>query len=68
MGSSRRFGTSSELKLQKMLRQDTRIDASQIASPTGGDRSTRFDHEALKDEQVRKQINEKLEVCCDQKI
>jgi hypothetical protein len=46
LGSSRRFGTSSDLKLQKLLRQhETRIDASTIGSPTVGDRSTRFDYE-----------------------
>jgi hypothetical protein len=65
MGSSRRFGTSSELKLQKVLRQhDTRIDASQIATPTTGDRLTRFDFEATRgDEKLRKEIDEKREVC-----
>jgi hypothetical protein len=64
MGSSRRFGTSSELKLQKMLRQhDQNFDASQIGSPTVGDRSTRFDYEAQKDEKVRKELDEKRDVC-----
>ncbi len=64
MGSSRRFGTSSELKLQKMLRQhDQNFDASQIGSPTVGDRSTRFDHEAQQDEKFRKELEEKRDVC-----
>ena len=63
MGSSRRFGTTSELKLQKILRQhDTRIDASQIGSPTGIDRTTRFDQEATRDEQIRRDIEGKREV------
>jgi hypothetical protein len=64
MGSSRRFGTSSELKLQKMLRQyDTHVDASQIRSPDVGDRSTRFDYDTTRDEHVRQEIDKKKEVC-----
>ncbi|UJR21447.1 hypothetical protein I4U23_024533 [Adineta vaga] len=60
MGSSRRFGTSSELKLRKMLRQqDPNIDASQIASPDAGDRSTRFDYDTIRDDHVRQEIDEK---------
>ncbi len=63
LGSSRRFGASSDLKLQKLLRQhDTRIDASTIGSPTVGDRSTRFDYET-RDDQVRRDIAEKRKVC-----
>ncbi len=65
MGSSRRFGTFHDVKLQKRLReQDTRFDASQIGSPTGVDRSTRFDREARgEDDRIRKEIDEKREVC-----
>jgi hypothetical protein len=64
MGSSRRFGTSSELKLQKMLRQqDSRFDASQIASPNAGDRSTRFDYETPRNDYIRQEIDKKQEVC-----
>jgi hypothetical protein len=65
MGSSRRFGTFNDVKLQKRLReQDTRIDASQIGSPMGADRSTRFDREARgEDDRIRKEIDEKREVC-----
>ncbi|CAF1101848.1 unnamed protein product [Adineta ricciae] len=60
MGSSRRFGTSSELKLQKILRRnDTQFDASQIASPDPGDRSTRFDYDATRDNYIRQEIDEK---------
>lgn len=63
MGSSRRFGASSELKLQRLLRQhDTRVDGSQIGSPTVMDRSTRFDLETTKDDQIRKDIDRKREV------
>ncbi len=64
LGSSRRFGTTHELKLQKILRQETQIDASQIGSPKVGDRSTRFDYEAKRDDdKFRKEIDEKREVC-----
>ena len=64
MGSSRRFGTSSELKLQKILRRhDTQFDASQIASPDPGDRSTRFDYDATRDNYIRQEIDEKQKVC-----
>jgi hypothetical protein len=59
MGSSRRFGTTSELKLQKMVRQhDTHVDASQIGSPVVVDRTTRFD-----DDITRDAIDRKQEVC-----
>ncbi len=48
-----------------MLRQhDTRIDASTIGSPTVGDHSTRFDYEVTRrDDQIRKDIDRKREVC-----
>lgn len=66
MGSSRRFGASSELRLQKMLRQhDSQIDASQIASPTTRARSTRFDDDAEQAHLVRREIDEKQKVCGD---
>ena len=62
MGSSRRFGTSSELRLQNIIRRSGReIDASGITSPAGGDRTTRFDYQ-IQDEQVRKEIDSKREV------
>lgn len=62
MGSSRRFGTNSELKLQRLLRQtDARVDGSQIGSPTPYDRPTRFDPDA-KDDQLRRDIEQKREV------
>ena len=62
MGSSRRFGATSELRLQRLLRQtDTRVDGSQIGSPTPYDRSTRFDLDA-KDDQLRRDIEQKREV------
>lgn len=65
MGSSRRFGATTDLKLQRLLRQhDTRVDGSQIGSPTVMDRSTRFDLEATKDDQVRRDIDKKREVSC----
>jgi hypothetical protein len=64
MSSSRRFGTSSELKLQKLLRgHETNIDASQIASPDAGDRSTRFDYDATQANLIRQEIDEKQRVC-----
>jgi hypothetical protein len=63
MGSSRRFGVTSELKLQKILRQTyTNIDASQMTPPILTDRSTRFDYEA-KDAQIREDIDKKRQVC-----
>jgi hypothetical protein len=47
-----------------MLRQhDSHFDASQVGSPTGGDRFTRFDQEATKDAQFRQEIDRKQEVC-----
>lgn len=65
MGSSRRFGASSELKLQRLLHKaDTRVDGSQIGSPTPYDRSTRFDLDA-KDDQTRRDIDRKREVSSD---
>lgn len=64
MGSSRRFGTTADLKLQKILRQqDSRFDASQMLSPTTVDHSTRFDAERIKDERMRKELDDKREVC-----
>ncbi|CAF3514679.1 unnamed protein product [Adineta steineri] len=60
MGTSRRFGTGSELKLSKMIRQhETNLDASQMLSPNAGDRSTRFDYEKQRDDTVRNEIDEK---------
>jgi hypothetical protein len=61
MGSSRRFDTR-DMKLQKVLsrQRESTYDASQMASPTMGDRSTRFDFE--KDERVRDEIHKKQEV------
>ena len=63
MGSSRRFGNSSDRKLQKMLRQhDPYVDASQIASPDAGDRSTRFDYDNTQADLVRQEIDAKQKV------
>ena len=60
MGSSRRFGAT-DIRLQKVLRQrDPTFDASQMPSPTVGDRSTRFDYE--QDERFREEVERKREV------
>ena len=63
MGSSRRFGTTSELKLQRMLRQhDPREDLPSMDSPSVGDRSTRFDYKAVEAAKVREEIGRKQDV------
>ena len=70
MGSSRQFGTASELKLQRMLRQhETTIDPSQFGTLTSGDTSTRFDdYERQRHKQFRAEIDKKQEVCINQLI
>ncbi|CAF1989494.1 unnamed protein product [Rotaria magnacalcarata] len=61
MGSSRRFGASSELKLQRTLgKLDTHIDATLFSTSTmGGDTSTRFDMDNIHDKRIRQEIEKK---------
>ncbi|CAF4260179.1 unnamed protein product, partial [Rotaria sp. Silwood2] len=60
MGSSRRYGGSTELKLLRTLRRlDTNIDQSPLASQTSGEFTTRFDPENIQDKRVRLAIDKK---------
>lgn len=63
MGSSRRFGTTSELKLQRMLRQyDQHEEVPSMDSPSARDRPTRFDFKAAEAANVRQEIGRKQDV------
>ena len=64
MGSTRGLGTSTDLKLQRRLRENKAyLDESQIGSPARGDLSTRFDRAAERDDNlIRQEIGRKQEV------
>lgn len=69
MTSSRRFGASSELKLQRTLRRLEGTGEQPTLTMTGtGDTSTRFDREDVQDRRIRDEIERKRKVRCNQLV